>query len=51
MPEQLQKRLSREQVLAILQKYVIGEVSSGAAREALNLQRTRFFELVQRYPD
>lgn len=49
MSEQLQKRLSREQVVAILQGYVIGEVSSSTAMHALGLQRTRFFELVQRY--
>lgn len=49
MPQQLHKRLSEEQVKAILENYVSGEISAESARESLSLKRSWFFDLVKAY--
>ena len=51
MPQQLRKRLSEEQVKAILENYVSGEIAAQSARENLQLKRSQFFDLVKAYRD
>lgn len=46
---QLHRRLTEEQVKAILENYVSGEISATNAREALGLKRSWFFDLVKAY--
>jgi len=51
MTEQLHKRLSREQVLAILRSYAAGEITSQAGADHLGIKHSRFFQLAQRYEE
>jgi hypothetical protein len=51
MRKQLHKRLSEEQVKAILENYVSGEITAQSARENLSLKRSQFFDLVKAYRD
>jgi hypothetical protein len=51
MPKQLRKRLTEEQVKAILENYVSGEITATSARENLRLKRSQFFGLVKAYRD
>ncbi len=51
MPQQLRKRLTEEQVKAILENYVSGEISAQSARENLGLKRSWFFDLIKVYRD
>lgn len=47
--EQIHKRLSEEQVIAILENYLAKEVSSGEAMNILGLAKSQFFRLVSQY--
>jgi hypothetical protein len=49
MSQQLRKRLSEEQVKAILENYISGEITAASARENLSLKRSQFFDLVKAY--
>ena len=49
MSQQLHKRLSEEQVKAVLENYLAGEITVAAALENLGLKRARFFRLVKAY--
>lgn len=52
MPKaQLHKRLREEQVKAILENYISGEITAANARENLSLKRSQFFDLVKAYRD
>lgn len=46
---QIHKRLTEDQVKAILENYVSGELSAANAREILGLGRSWFFDLVKEY--
>lgn len=46
--QQLHKRLTNEQVKKILENYLIGEISSLEAGNKLEIEKTRFFELVKK---
>jgi hypothetical protein len=47
--QQIHKRLSEEQIIAILENYLAGEIKAKEARENLGIKKTRFFELVSAY--
>lgn len=47
--QQLHKRLTKEQVTAILENYLAKEIKAKDARENLGLGKSQFFELVSRY--
>lgn len=49
MPPQLHKRLSDNQVKAILHKHAHKEISAKEAAAYLNIGRTRFYQLVEAY--
>ena len=49
MKEQIHKRLSDEQVRAILEKYCCGEIKTAWALDHLGIKRRQFFEWVKRY--
>ena len=49
MAEQLHKRLSLEQVLAILKSYATGEITSRMAADNLTIKPSRFFKLAKQY--
>lgn len=49
MPKHLHKRLSEEQVKAILESYSTGEIGLTSALENLGLKRSRFFLLLKTY--
>jgi len=51
MSKQLHNRLSDEQVGAILNKYVEGELSASQAQDMLGLSRSQFFEWAKRYKE
>lgn len=51
MSQQLHKRLSEEQVKAILESYITGEINVSSALENLGLKRARFFRLLKGYRD
>jgi len=49
MPQQLHKRLSEQQVKAILESYLSGELTVISVLENLSLRRSRFFLLLKEY--
>lgn len=49
MHQQLHKRLSEEQVKAILESYLAGEITAASVLENLGLKRSRFFLLLKAY--
>lgn len=49
--QQIHKRLSGEQVVAILENYLTKEIKAKDARTNLGLGKSQFFELVARYKD
>jgi len=49
--QQMHKRLSNEQVLAILENYLSGEIKAKDARENLGLGKSQFFKIVADYKD
>ncbi len=51
MPQQLHKRLSEEQVKAILESYLAGEITVASVLENLKLKRSRFFLLLKAYKE
>lgn len=51
MSLQLHKRLSREQVIALIDKYLAGLIKAKEARAYLNLSKSRFYELVAAYEE
>jgi hypothetical protein len=51
MPQQLHKRLSEEQVKAILESYLAGEITVTSVLENLKLKRSRFFLLLKEYKE
>ena len=51
MPQQLHKRLSEEQVKAILESYLAGEITVASVLENLRLKRSRFFLLLKEYKE
>lgn len=51
MTKQVHKRLTTEQVAAILNRYVNQELSAAQAMEIMGLRRSQFFEWVKRYKD
>ena len=51
MPQQLHKRLSEEQVKAILESYLAGEITVTSVLENLRLKRSRFFLLLKEYKE
>lgn len=51
MPKHLRKRLGEEQVKAILESYVSGEIGTTAALTNLGIRRSRFFRLLKDYRD
>lgn len=51
MPQQLHKRLNEEQVKAILESYLAGEIAVTSVLENLRLKRSRFFLLLKEYKE
>ncbi len=51
MPPQLRKRLSEEQVKAILENYLAKEITVANALANLGIKRARFFRLLKAYRD
>ena len=51
MPPQLHKRLSDDQIKAILSKYQHKDVSAKEARQYLEIGKSRFYQLVDEYED
>jgi hypothetical protein len=51
MSQQLHKRLSEQQVKALLESYLAGEVTVAAVLENLGLKRSRLFLLLKAYKD
>src|ERR1700722_10490372 len=51
MPQHLHKRLSEEQVKAVLESYLMGEIAVPAVLENLGLKRSRFFLLLKAYKE
>lgn len=51
MPQQLHKRLSDDQIKAILNKYHNKEVPAKEARQYLEIGKSRFYQLVEAYQD
>lgn len=49
MTEQVHKRLTDEQVMMILGRYMAKEMTAAEAMELLGLKRRQFFEWAQRY--
>lgn len=49
--QQMHKRLSKEQVVAILENYLAGEIKAKDARENLGLGKSQFFKIVADYKD
>lgn len=49
--QQIHKRLSEEQVIAIFENYLAGEIKAKNAREALGLKKSQFFNLISEYRD
>lgn len=49
MNNQVHKRLSNEQVIAILEKYCLKEIKTDQAQDLLGLKRRQFFEWTKRY--
>lgn len=47
--QQIHKRLTKEQVIVILENYLAKEISAKDAREKLELKKSQFFDLVARY--
>jgi hypothetical protein len=47
--QQINKRLSEEQVIAILENYLAGEIKAKDARENLGLKKSQFFKLASDY--
>lgn len=47
--QQIHKRLSEEQVIAVLENYLAGEIKAKDARENLGLGKSQFFKLVSEY--
>ncbi len=47
--EQLHKRLSKEQVIAILENYLAREIKAKEAMENLGLKKSQFFDLTSEY--
>ena len=47
--QQIHKRLTREQVIVILENYLAKEITAKEAREKLELKKSQFFNLVSRY--
>lgn len=47
--QQMHKRLTKEQVIAILENYLAKEISAKDAREKLELKKSQFFDLVSLY--
>ncbi|HAM88588.1 MAG: hypothetical protein US83_C0011G0051 [Candidatus Falkowbacteria bacterium GW2011_GWC2_38_22] len=47
--QQIHKRLTKDQVIVILENYLAKEISAKEAREKLELKKSQFFELVSRY--
>jgi transposase len=51
MAEQIHKRLTKEQVEMILERYVKKEIGSNQAMDLLGVQRSQFFEWVKKYKE
>ena len=51
MPSQLHKRLSDDQIKAILNKYQNKDISAKEAQEYLAIGKSRFYQLVEAYQD
>ena len=51
MPPQIHKRLSDDQVKAILNKYQNKDISAKEAVQYLEVSRSRFYQLVEEYRD
>ena len=49
MSQHLYNRLSREQIITILERYCSGEITSRDAWEKLSLKKARFFKLLKAY--
>lgn len=49
--EQLHKRFSKDQIIAILESYLSEELSVEEAMEKMEVRRSRFFELLSAYRD
>lgn len=47
--QQIHKRLSKEQVIAILENYLAGEIKAKEAQLNLGIKKSRFFKLVSGY--
>lgn len=47
--QQIHKRLSEEQVIAVLENYLAGEIKAKDARENLGLAKSQFFKLASEY--
>jgi hypothetical protein len=47
--QQIHRRLTKEQVIVILENYLAKEISAKEAREKLELKKSQFFDLVSRY--
>lgn len=47
--QQIHRRLTKEQVVVILENYLAKELSAQDAREKLELKKSQFFDLVARY--
>jgi len=47
--QQMHKRLSNEQVVAILENYLAREIKAGDARKNLDISKTHFFRMVKDY--
>lgn len=47
--QQIHKRLSEEQVIAVLENYLAGEIKAKDARENLGVRKSQFFKLASEY--
>ena len=47
--QQIHKRLSDEQIILILEKYLSKEINLNYALENLSVKRARFFKILTRY--
>ena len=47
--QQIHKRLSKEQVIAVLENYLAGEIKAKKARINLGVEKSHFFRIVKEY--